>query len=160
MVTEKNLAEGESMNRNRVQALFLLFLAGGILLSGCGGGGESGMVSIPSSVVPALAWDPPQTYEDNTPLEPSKDLDCYEFYVRNDPNFTENDLPMAEVAAVEDVLSPDGKTYLKNLTCLFDLANLTPFLTPGARYYLSIRAVGMDGLKSGFSRPVSWDHTS
>ena len=148
------------MNRSLVHALVFLFLAGGILLSGCGGGGETAMASIPPGVASALAWDPPQTYEDNTPLDPYKDLDYYEFYVRNDPNFTENDLPMAQVGAVEDLLSPDGKGYLKNLTSLFNLANLTPFLTPGSRYYLSIRAVGVDGLKSGFSQPVSWDHTS
>jgi len=148
------------MKRSLVHALVFLFLAGGILLSGCGGGGESAMASIPPGVASALAWDAPQTYEDHTPLDPYRDLDCYEFYVRNDPNFTENDLPMAEVAAVEDVLSPDGKAYLKNLTSLFNLDNLKPFLTPGARYYLSIRAVGVDGLKSGFSQPVSWDHTS
>jgi len=148
------------MNRSLVHALVFLFLAGGILLSGCGGGGESTTASIPPGVASALAWDAPQTYEDNTPLDPYRDLDCYEFYVRNDPNFTENDLPLAQVAAVEDILSPDGKTYLKNLTSLFNLANLTPFLNPGARYYISIRAVGVDGLKSGFSQPVSWDHTS
>src|SRR3989304_4657323 len=148
------------MNRSLVHALVFLSRAGGILLSGCGGGGEGAMASIPPGIASALAWDAPQTYEDHTPLDPYRDLDCYEFYVRNDPNFTENDLPMAEVAAVEDVLSPDGKAYLKNLTSLFNLANLKPFLTPGARYYISIRAVGGDGLKSGFSHPVSWDHTS
>jgi len=86
------------MNRSLVHALVFLFLAGGILLSGCGGGGETAMASIPPGVASALAWDAPQTYEDNTPLDPYKDLDSYEFYVRNDPNFTENDLPMAEVA--------------------------------------------------------------
>jgi len=148
------------MSRSLVHALVFLFLAGGILLSGCGGGGESTTASIPPGVASALAWDAPQTYEDNTPLDPYKDLDSYEFYVRNDPNFTENDLPMAEVAAVEDILSPDGKAYLKNLTTLFNLDNLKPFLTPGARYYISIRAVGMGGLKSGFSQPVAWDDIS
>ena len=148
------------MKRSLVHALVFLFLAGGILLSGCGGGGETAMASIPPGIASALAWDAPQTYEDLTPLDPYRDLDYYEFYVRNDPNFTENDLPLAQVAAVEDILSPDGKAYLKNLTCLFNLANLTPFLNPGSRYYISIRAVGIDGLKSGFSQPITWDHTS
>ena len=148
------------MKRSLVHALVFLFLAGGILLSGCGGGGESAMASIPPGVASALAWDAPQTYEDNTPLDPYKELDYYEFYVRNDTSFTENDSPLAQVAAVEDILSPDGQTYLKNLTSLFNLANLTPFLNPGSRYYISIRAVGIDGLKSGFSQPITWDHTS
>src|SRR4030065_2477558 len=111
------------------------------------------MASIPPGVASALAWDAPQTYEDHPPLDPYKDLDYYEFYVRNDPNFTENDSPLAQVAAVEDILSPDGQTYLKNLTRLFNLATLTPFLNPGSRYYTSIRAVGVDGLNSGFSQP-------
>lgn len=139
------------MNRSLVHALVFLFLAGGIFLSGCGGGGEGAMASIPPGVASALHWDPPQTYEDNTPLDPCRDLDYYEFYVRNDPNFTENDLPLAQVAATEDYQNP---------TRLFNLVNLTPFIAPGARYYLSIRAVGIDGLKSGFSQPVMWDHTS
>ena len=148
------------MNRSLVHVLVFLFLAGGILLSGCGGGGETAMASIPPGIASALASDAPQTCEDLTPLDPYRDLDYYEFYVRNDPNFTENDLPLAQVAAVEDILSPDGKAYLKNLTCLFNLANLPPFLNPGSRYYISIRAVGIDGLKSGFSQPITWDHTS
>jgi hypothetical protein len=150
------------MNRSLVHALVFIILAGGILLSGCGGGGggESAMASIPSSVTTALAWDPPQNYEDKTPLDPYKDLDYYEFYVRNDPNFTDNDLPLAQVAACMDILSPDGKSYNTNLTTLFELANLLPFVPPGPISYISIRAVGVDGLKSGFSQPVTWDHTS
>jgi hypothetical protein len=150
------------MNRSLVHALVFLFLAGGILLSGCGGGGggESAMASIPSSVASALAWDPPQTYEDKSPLDPYKDLDYYEFYVRNDPIFTDNDLPLAQVAACTEILSSDGKTYNTNLTTLFELANLLPFVPPGPTTYISIRAVGVDGLKSGFSQPVMWDHTS
>jgi hypothetical protein len=150
------------MNRSLVHALVFLFLAGGILLSGCGGGGggESANASIPSNVASALAWDPPQTYEDKTPLDPYKDLDYYEFYVRNDQNFTDNDLPLAQVAACTEILSSDGKMYNTNLTTLFELANLLPFVPPGPTSYISIRAVGVDGLKSGFSQPVMWDHTS
>jgi hypothetical protein len=117
------------------------------------------MASVPTGVASVLAWDPPQKYEDNTLLDPYKDLDSYEFYVRNDPNFTENDLPLAQVAAFSDILSPDGKSYIPQLTTLFELTNLLPFVPPGPRSYLSIRAVGVDGLKSGFSTPIAWDHT-
>lgn len=147
------------MKHSFIHTLVFLFLAGGILLSGCGGGGGSATVSIPPGIASALAWDAPQTYEDHTPLDPVRDLDYYEFYVRNDPNFTDNDLPLAQVAAAEDILNPDG-TYRKSPTSLFNLANLSPFLNPGAQYYICIRAVGIDGLKSDFSQPITWDYTS
>jgi hypothetical protein len=106
-----------------------------------------------------LAWDPPQTFEDSAPLDPYKDLDYYEFYVRGDLNFTNADLPVAQVAAVIDILSPDGISSNQSLISEFELANLLPFLPPGSRCYLCIRAVGMDGLKSGFSEPIAWDHS-
>jgi hypothetical protein len=88
------------------------------------------------------------------------DLDYYEFYIRADMNFTDNDLPVAQVAAVEDILSPDGQQYLQDLVTEFDLQNLLPFVPPGQTGYLSIRAVGVDGLKSDFSQPVRWDQIS
>ena len=148
------------MNRTVFRAFFPLILAGSLLIAGCGGGGgEASEAAIPSGPASVLAWDPPQTYEDSTPLDPSRDLDYYEFYIRDDLNFTDNDLPVAQVAASTEILSPDGKSYIPNLTTLFELDNLLPFLPPGPRSYLSIRAVGVDGLRSGFSTPIAWDHT-
>jgi hypothetical protein len=120
---------------------------------------ESGESSGKTGSLSMLAWDPPQTHEDSSPLDPYKDLDYYEFYVRNDLNFTENDLPVAQVAAVADILSPDGISYIQSLISEFELANLLPFLPPGSRCYLCIRAVGMDGLKSDFSEPIAYDQT-
>lgn len=126
----------------------LLFLG----LAGCGGGGtgsESPVPPPPGGAPSQLAWDPPTTYEDNTPLDPYLELDHYEFYVREDPIFTEADLHIAEVNAVDN----------QALVVDFQLGNLLPFLPPGTRSYLSIRAVGVDGSKSPFSQPIAWDHT-
>ena len=151
------------VNRSIIPVLVSLLLAGSMLLAGCGGAGDGGETSTSEVYVPVvgpasfLAWDPPQTYEDDTQLDPFVDLDYYEFYVRADTNFTDNDLPVAEVAAVEDILSPDGQRYLQNLVTEFDLQNLLPFVPSGQSGYLSIRAVGVDGLKSDFSEPIRWD---
>ena len=151
------------VNRSIFPVLVSLLLAGSMLLAGCGGAGDGGETSTSEVYVPVvgpasfLAWDPPQTYEDDTPLDPYVDLDYYEFYVRADTNFTDNDLPVAQVAAVEDILSPDGQRYLQNLVTEFNLQNLLPFVPSGQSGYLSIRAVGVDGLKSDFSEPIRWD---
>ena len=151
------------VNRSIFPVLVSLLLAGSMLLAGCGGAGDGGETSTSEVYVPVvgpasfLAWDPPQTYEDDTPLDPYVDLDYYEFYLRADMNFTDNDLPVAQVAAVQDILSPDGQQYLQELVTAFDLQNLLPFVPTGQSGYLSIRAVGVDGLKSDFSEPIRWD---
>ena len=129
----------------RVPVLFLFLFAVCVLPSGCGGGGDSSEASVPAGTANVLAWDPPQTYEDSTALDPYTELDYYEFYVRSDDIFTENDLPVAQVGAVADILSPDGTVYLNDLTTEFDLQNLLPFVPPGVDCFLSIRAVGLDG---------------
>jgi hypothetical protein len=120
-------------------------------VAGCGGGESAGVAPPPGSggTASVLAWDPPMAYVDNTPLDPYVDLDHYEFYIRSDDNFTDNDMQMAEVNAVMN------QTLVTN----FDLNNLLPFLPPGTSIYLSIRAVGVDGSKSPFSQPIVWDHT-
>ena len=41
-------------------------------------------------------------------------------------------------------------------TLAFDLANLGPYLSPGVTYYVSIRAVAIPGLKSGFSAAAAF----
>jgi len=150
------------MNGFRVHAIFLFILAVCALLSGCGGEGASSEASVPvpAGTANVLAWDPPQTYEDSTVLDPYTELDYYEFYVREDGNFTDNDLPVAQVGATADILSPDGTVYLKNLTTEFDLQNLLPFVPPTSSCYLSIRAVGADGLRSQFSEPIIWNQLS
>jgi len=148
------------MQSCRVRAVVFLLLGGILLFAGCGGGGESVEASAPAGLPGVLAWDPPQTYEDSTPLDPYTELDYYEFYLRDDDSFSDNDVPVAQVAAVTDVLSPDGTVTLQTLTTEFNLQNLQPFVPPGSTCFLSIRAVGLDGLKSGFSQAVVWNPTS
>ena len=144
------------MNRSSLRLTVSAITLIGIVFSGCGGGGSSA-VSEPSGLVTVLEWDPPKVAADGTPMDPRRDLVYYEFYLRMDQNFSENDLPVAQVASYYDVLSPNGKTFVRDLTKEFTLDNLLPFTEKGKRYYVSIRAVGVDGLKSGFMVPVAWD---
>jgi hypothetical protein len=144
------------MKQTGVLVLVSLLLAGGALLAGCGGEEETSVALVSPDTVGFLAWDPPQTYDDSSPLDPYTELDYYEFYVREDGNFTDNDLPVAQVAACADVLSADGTVYIPKLTTEFDLQNLWPFLPPGTKGFLSIRAVGTDGLRSQFSEPMEF----
>jgi len=152
--------EIKEMARNRFHLLLALTAVFGSLLIGCGGGGDGTQPQSGGTGPQAatLAWDPPQTYVDNTPMDPYRELDYYEFYVSNDSNFTDNEAPVAQVAAVANVLAQDGHPY-QTLTSEFSLNNLLPFTQPGALYYISIRAVGIDGLKSSFSAPVVWNLT-
>lgn len=147
------------MLRSGVFVFVSLVLAGPVLLAGCGG--ESASEATPvASVSPGtaafLSWDPPETYDDDSPLDPFTELDYYEFYVRGDGNFTDNDLPVAQVAAVTSVLSPDGTVDVPALTTAFDLQNLLPFFLSETTGYLSIRAVSLDGTRSDFSEPIVW----
>lgn len=109
------------------------------LLSGCGGGSGDGTGSSSKT----LSWNPPTTYSDSTPLDPARELEGYEIYVKETGAFSETDLPMAEVGAI---VPGTGQ-----LLTSFDLENLAPFLSPGATYQVSIRAVSFSGLKSAFS---------
>lgn len=150
------------MLRSGVFVFVSLVLAGSVLLGGCGGESADTVASVSSSPgsVSLLAWDPPETYDDSSPLDPFTELDYYEFYVRGDGNFTDNDLPVAQVAAVINVLSPDGTVDVPTLTTAFDLQNLLPFFSTETTGYLSIRAVSLDGTRSEFSEPVVWNQLS
>ena len=110
--------------------LLVLALAG-TLISACGGGGGGSGTS-----GPILAWVPPSSYTDGTPMNPARDLAWYEIYIRQDASFGPNDKVFASV-------SPTDTT--------FDLANLAPLLDPGLKYYVSMRSVGLLGMKSAFS---------
>jgi hypothetical protein len=150
------------MKRNRNLKRTAMAAALAIMLMGCGGGGGGGGGQgspSPGPSAPTLAWNPPATFSDNTALNPYRDLDYYEFYLRTDTNFIDNDIPIAQVSAITNVLAPDGHSYLQTLTDAFDLNNLVPFTQQGTMYYLSIKSVGADGLKSNFSAPVAWNQT-
>jgi hypothetical protein len=137
----------------------LLALLGATLLIGCGGGGGG---SSSSSTVPAsgpvslLSWAAPATFADNVSMDPYNDLDYYELYVREDANFTESDLPVAQLSAVADVASSDGSTMVRALVTEFAL-ELLPNVPAGNRLYVSIKAVGIDRQRSAFMAPVTWD---
>ena len=123
-----------------------------VLLAGCGGGGGGETSQSPgpppSGPVSVLAWTPPATYNDNVPLDPARDLDYYEIYVRRDPNFTDSDLPLIQVAAVA-AGSPVTEFTLE----------LIPSLPAGNQLYVSMRAVGVDKQKSAYMAPLAWDRS-
>jgi hypothetical protein len=91
-------------------------------------------------------------------MDPERDLDYYEIYVRQDPNFTESDQPMIQIAAVAATLSPDGRTVARSLVTEFTL-ELIPSLPAGNQLFVSMRAVGVDHQKSAFMDPVTWDRS-
>ena len=127
------------------------------ILSGCGGGGASssgdgtplptdgGGTALPAKI---LSWAPPNYYTDSTSLNPVTDLDGFEIYVNETGSFSNGDLPNAVVSAV------DPQTH--TLTTSFNLANLSPYLSKGIVYRVSMRAVAVTGLKSDFSPPASF----
>ena len=129
-----------------------------LLLAGCGGGQEGTSQSQGPALagpVSILAWTPPSTYNDNVTLDPARDLDYYEIYVRQDPNFTDTDLPVIQVAAVAATLSPDGHTVVTGPVTEFTL-DLIPSLPDNKHLFVSMRAVGLDRQKSEFMQPIGW----
>ena len=127
------------------------------ILAGCGGGGASssgdgtppptggGGTSLPAKT---LSWAAPESYTDNTSLNPLTDLDGFEIYVNESGTFADADTPSAVVSA------EDPTTH--TLTTSFNLANLGPYLSKGIAYRVSMRAVAITGLKSDFSPPASF----
>jgi len=140
------------MRCHELRGLLISLAVSGVLAAGCGGGAESGA---PSGPVSALGWDPPGTYSDNAALDPYQDLDYYELYARQDRNFTDNDVPLAQIKAVTD--DPMASGNGRKLETEFILENVRPFIDQGKLYYVSLKAVGVDGQKSSFMPPISWD---
>ena len=148
------------MKRLAATRMLLGGFAAVLLLAGCGGGGDTpqSQGASTSGPVSSLAWTPPTKYNDNVALDPERDLDYYEIYVRSDPNFTENDQPMIQVAAVAATLSTDGLTMTRSLVTEFTLESI-PSLPAGTQLYVSMRAVGVDQQKSAFMAPLLWDRS-
>ena len=118
------------------------------ILTGCGGGGASSAGDGTPLPAKTLSWAAPESYTDNTQLNPLTDLDGFEIYVNESGSFTDADTPTAVVSAVD----PGTHT----LTTSFNLANLGPYLSKGINYQVSMRAVATSGLKSDFSPPASF----
>jgi hypothetical protein len=120
-------------------ALILVALAVlGALLSACSGGGSS---STPSNPGKSVYWAVPQYFTDNTPLIPSRDLQGFEIYIKQDPSFVPADNPVATASALDTT---------------YKLENVSPPLLNGVTYYVSLRPVSVGGMKSDFSPAYSF----
>jgi len=124
---------------------FAIFIAVVSVVAGCGGEGPGGEGSGGSELLPSkmVSWNPPVTYQDGSSLDPATDLDSYEIYVKEAPNFADTDNEMAALSATDKATG--------QVCTSFNLANLSPFISKGVTYHISIRAVAKNGLKSGFS---------
>ena len=104
------------------------------ILSGCGGGASS---SGDGNPLPAktLSWAAPESYTDNTSLNPVTDLDGFEIYVNESGSFSDEDTPKAIVSAVD----PATRT-------------LTTSLQPRQSCSLSIQGNCLSGIDAGRRR--------
>jgi hypothetical protein len=87
-----------------------------------------------------VTWDAPQSFSDNTPLVLSRDVQGFEIYLRQDPNFGPGDNPVVTAAPA---------------ATSFDLPTVYP-LERGVTYYVSIRVVTVYDTNSDFSPAVSF----
>lgn len=128
------------------------FLVAWIVLWAClpacgGGGGSSGQAAqpppppVPPVAATSMNWTSPQFFTDDTSLDPAKDLELFEIYVKRDSSFGTVDLPVATVWPS---------------TNSFDFQTVDPPLSKGVTYYASVRAVTPEGAKSDFSAYVSF----
>ena len=89
-----------------------------------------------------LRWSVPQKYVDGTILDPKKDLQGYEIFVkRSSKTFSANDEPAILLSATEN----------GNLIQSFRLTDLDYTFYTSQTYYFSIRSVAKSGLVSTFS---------
>ena len=123
------------MIRQRHALILVALVILGALFSACSSGGSSG----PSVQGKSVYWVAPQYFTDNTPLVPSRDLQGFEIYIKQDLPFGPADNPVATASPLESS---------------YNLANVSPPLSKGVTYYVSLRTVPVEGIKSDFS-PVA-----
>ena len=124
---------------------FMLLITTLATFYGCGGGSSESGTPLPART---LSWQAPTSYVDSSPMDPQSELDRFEVYVKTTDSFDDADPPAAAISAIDPTT--------RNVTSSFNLANLSPHVTEGPRYYVSLRAVALTGLKSAFSPPVSF----
>jgi hypothetical protein len=117
-----------------------------LLLASCGGG-ESGGTSPSSSFEKILSWAPPDSYTDDTALDPESELREYHIYVNETGVFSESDELIAAVSAVDSAGSA---------VTSFNLMNVSLTLASNVKYYVSMRSVTRSGVTSDFSPAVSF----
>jgi hypothetical protein len=113
----------------------------GALLSACSGGGGGSSSNSPTPTPKTVRWAAPQYFTDTTPLVPSRDLQGFEIYVKRDPSFGPADSATATASALDTT---------------YKLENVSPPLLNGVTYYVSLRTVTVEGMKSDFSPAVSF----
>jgi len=117
----------------------------GALLSACGGGGSSSASPTPTPTptpqAETLVWEAPQYFADNTPLNPTRDLQRIEIYVKEEASFGPGDIVIATAMPVDNA---------------FNFVTLDPPLSKGVTYYVSVRAITTEGAKSDFSDVFSF----
>ena len=123
--------------------IYLALAVFGAFLCACGGGGSSSIspAPVPTPSSKTVFWAAPQFFADNIPLVPSRDLQGFEIYIKQDPSFGSADKPVATASPL------DNK---------YDLANLSPPLSTGVTYYVSLRTITVVGMSSDFSTAVSF----
>lgn len=141
-----------NLRKRTFPALMFSLMMISLVSAGCGGGGSSADTSTSTSTSTAtpkiLGWTPPQTYSDQTPLDPAKDLNHYEIHINDTGDFSRPDVTEATVSAID---SANGQ-----LVTSFDLANLGVRLSKNVTYYVSMRSVSNTGVISDFSPAVSF----
>ncbi|MCL1926014.1 MAG: hypothetical protein FWF95_02630 [Syntrophorhabdaceae bacterium] len=142
------------MKNLRTAKTFAAFLVVAALFAACGSGtgvDVADTVTSPMKTSYLLSWDAPEATVNNETINPLDDLYQYELYVSNSPDFSDDDTPVAFVSAVKD-----GEGGAKKLVTEFDLALLN-LDDDSSTLYVSLKVVGVDGQKSGFMAPVTWD---
>ena len=136
------------MRKPSTGLLGFLFIAAAVAVSACGGGGQTSGAAGSAYPAKILTWSAPSAYTDNTILNPAAELANFEIYVKESASFTDSDSPIALVAAIDPVTL--------QLVTSFDLANLSPYLSAGVQYRVSVRAVALTGARSDFSSAASF----